>query len=1373
MNAVKSSQPKIAAAQPHILSGEAEAPEREATEAVLVDRALVSAAEPPKPPLRQGAVLKLQRWLGNQQAQRYLARQFVPSIAADEREPLGTCPVCGRQGRGRCPDCGQPFQKLQRAIVQRDGEEDAATAAANAVYDALDGWNDEAAAVAALQGHDGAMRRRIQSAFEYEHGESLQSYLLDELDDDWLVRATALLTSTNFHEPHTSLALALIPSGTRDAELFRILEGASLAGRQEIERRYNEAFGAIGEGSLRADLKDDLSGADLQKALVLLSRDLTEADRLYFDSLAISGTRDDAVIRRIQQVWQRGPAAFAELERQWNEGVKDQYNGADDQWTTLSLREAMSEELSGEEWELVRAVLDSYEAYQEGQRSGELPSGDGPATEEQRTRLEDIQLQWANDTLAAATTGGFTGAGTNEEQVYQAISTIRAIWLQRIERAEQAGDAARASEFRQQWEAERQRLAAIINAEMDEGGDENLRARLLTLGELTPADEVYLAQRAHDSDRVISLVTSFWASGRIAELHRLAGAERRDDAGTLLRPAFQLIFAVPITSGLPWQRLYSLINEEASDAQRGARRLALELGQGDSDSDLRAGYDLLTTPGISAELRNAVIELYVAQHCPAAPGETATRKFLNHINATYERSATCYDFLDLLEPSTDTHELVTRAEGRLEASQSGLFHFVVADIREDYDRLTGEDTLEVTEESLERLRFIAEHADATPAELEGLMAMMGAGSLAELAQHEYSAFQARLEELRQLERTIADALATVIELSIETALTIATGGATGGALLASISAAVAGMLVRELTLGQNYNLISKENAQQLALIVAGHGFGSFGRGIVADAVNPERLKDLSRARAFVQGMLSDAVTQVSVQTVAASFDSRLPSAEDIGAHVLTILGSSVASGKSAAISFNLSEHLPTIVRLRTQIAANITQNLVSGLTEEAATLVRNGTGDLTGAEIAIRFGRRSANSIGRGLVDSFRDISAEEVAAERQRRAEERALGGDKDLADLAHGPGVAEGTIHDPTAAAEAGVLSVSRANDEHNLSAVRTPDGQVVITICSPTCSRLHVLLEQARARITSEEALEFYAAQARDIERRLTEDPNDHDAQMDLEELAESVGAMINRAGERAVFGGAPSSAQPAPTPEQIRTVIAEHEELQRLYEQYVERKRNKTPGEQPLSPEEWAMRTSGRALALLNEALGGAGWRSAVRAAAPPPDRSEIFVEVSRELLDGLDPYPHQEYVGPFPLADSEILRLGPAGERAASGKELWLSFLEQGLDTLPAHVAHEFEQAVQRSRALNQAIELDKARGLYWPTDDLGQPWQLHHIVPREWGGSDNAPSNWIPVPYAVHVELHDWWRQLERRVRADQRRAMREGEQGEYIPEVE
>ena len=74
MNAVKSSQPKIAAAQPHILSGEAEAPEREATEAVLVDRALVSAAEPPKPPLRQGAVLKLQRWLGNQQAQRYLAR---------------------------------------------------------------------------------------------------------------------------------------------------------------------------------------------------------------------------------------------------------------------------------------------------------------------------------------------------------------------------------------------------------------------------------------------------------------------------------------------------------------------------------------------------------------------------------------------------------------------------------------------------------------------------------------------------------------------------------------------------------------------------------------------------------------------------------------------------------------------------------------------------------------------------------------------------------------------------------------------------------------------------------------------------------------------------------------------------------------------------------------------------------------------------------------------------------------------------------------------------------------------------------------------------------------------------------------------------
>jgi hypothetical protein len=1155
--------------------------------------------------LRRMSLLQRQRSLGNAGLQR------AGTV------PAGVCPACGRIGHGRCPDCGQSFVPVQRRTLQRDAAaSDPATRAAQAVYDALDGWNNEPRALRALRVADAGVRRRIPGRFQAlddSDGASLTSFLKDQLGGDNLVRAFALLDDGHTHGAHTSLALALIPLGTRDTELLRVLEGAPLAGRREIERRYNRAFASIGEGSLRADLKDDLSGADLQKALVLLDRDLSDADKLYFDSVAITGTHDDAVVNRIQSTWQRGPAAFEALERQWNQQVRNQTNGGDEVWTAMTLREAMRDELSGETWELVKAVLDGYEAYQQGQLSGEVFGGVGPPSADQQNRLEDIQLQVANDTLTAATTGGVTGAGTNEEQVFQALTTIRTIWLDRIRRAEQAEDAARAADLRGQWEAERRRLATIVNSEMDEGGSENLRARLLLLGSLTPADEVYLAQEAYDNDRVVSLVTSYWAKGQIAELRRLAGEERRDDRGQVVRPRFELNFTIPVTAGVTWSRMHHMVRGDSSDVERGVHRLKLEIDEGDNDSDLRRAYDLLNTAGISSTLRTGVIERYVAQYCADAEGETATRKFLNHINRRYQRSRTCYDFLDLLEPSTDPRELLTRAEGRMAASQTGVFDAVLAGFVRDYDLATGEDTQAVAQESLARLRHIVAQSGASPAELEGMMRMTGATSVAQLAQGEYRSFQARLEELRQLKRAITDAIVTVIELTIETVLTIATGGAAAGALIASLSAAVAGMLARELLLGQDYDLVSRQNAQQLALIIASHGFGSFGRGLVSDAVNPEQLERLSRARAFMQGMLSDAMTQVSVQTLAMGFEGRMPSAEDIGARALTMLGSAVGSGASGTITRNLSEHLPTITRMRTQIAANVSQNMISGLAEESGGLVRSGVGNLTGAEIALRFGRRGANSISTGIVAGVRDVTAEDVGAERRRRAEERARQGEgDDLEDRAHrhGSGDRE-SAHDPAAAAsdEPGTLSVSPVNPEHNVSVVRTADRRVVITICSPACSRLHVLLEQAQAHLDSESALQFYAAQARDIERRLNDDPNDRDALVDLDELADGLGSLISRIGESPLFGaggsvpGAVSEASLIRDGEFVDSALRDH------YADY--RAQQEQAGREAASREEWVRLTRGAARERLDQLL-GSGWsaRSSGQGGSEPITLSDI-------------------------------------------------------------------------------------------------------------------------------------------------------------------
>ncbi|MFD1050450.1 hypothetical protein ACFQ1S_35455, partial [Kibdelosporangium lantanae] len=256
--------------------------------------------------------------------------------------------------------------------------------------------------------------------FADSHGTSLDAYLKDQLDGQDLVRATALRHSTNFYEPHTQLALTMFGTGTRDTELFRILDNLPLANRQETERRYDEVYGPIGDGSLRADFKDDLSGWELEKATVMLIRDLTDADKLYFDSVAIVGTHTSSVIAAIQNAWAGGYEKMRALETGWNEGVKDQRNGVDDVWTTMDLRTAMDDELSGEDCALVMSVLDQYVKLRDS-GSGGVPDP---------MALEEARLEVARNSLKAA----YDGLGTNEEQAFKALAEIRTVWEERIHR---------------------------------------------------------------------------------------------------------------------------------------------------------------------------------------------------------------------------------------------------------------------------------------------------------------------------------------------------------------------------------------------------------------------------------------------------------------------------------------------------------------------------------------------------------------------------------------------------------------------------------------------------------------------------------------------------------------------------------------------------------------------------------------------------------------------------------------------------------------------------------------------------------------------------------------------------------------------------
>src|SRR5206468_1518239 len=106
---------------------------------------------------------------------------------------------------------------------------------ADEVYDALDGWNDEPRAINALARKDPDMRWRISAQFrQAQDGLDIREYLKDQLSGWWLVEAYTYLKSDRDVDPHTAMARALAspPFQTREDEVFRILYGSTLAGRQ-------------------------------------------------------------------------------------------------------------------------------------------------------------------------------------------------------------------------------------------------------------------------------------------------------------------------------------------------------------------------------------------------------------------------------------------------------------------------------------------------------------------------------------------------------------------------------------------------------------------------------------------------------------------------------------------------------------------------------------------------------------------------------------------------------------------------------------------------------------------------------------------------------------------------------------------------------------------------------------------------------------------------------------------------------------------------------------------------------------------------------------------------------------------------------------
>lgn len=179
-------------------------------------------------------------------------------------------------GRAPAPRAG--------AIVQREISASQAESVAGQLHEAMEGWGtDEDAIYGALSGRTRTDLDQIRAAYARLSSAGLEADLRDELTDDEMARVTRLMASGPAAEGGTNedrwaarkdrardvaaqLRDAMQGWGTAESQLLNALTGRTPYEIVEIASEYGTLTGR----GLVEDLRDELSGEDLERALGLV-----------------------------------------------------------------------------------------------------------------------------------------------------------------------------------------------------------------------------------------------------------------------------------------------------------------------------------------------------------------------------------------------------------------------------------------------------------------------------------------------------------------------------------------------------------------------------------------------------------------------------------------------------------------------------------------------------------------------------------------------------------------------------------------------------------------------------------------------------------------------------------------------------------------------------------------------------------------------------------------------------------------------------------------------------------------------------------------------------------------------------------------------
>ncbi len=178
-------------------------------------------------------------------------------------------------------------------------------------------------------------------------------------------------------------------------------------------------------------------------------------------------------------------------------------------------------------------------------------------------------------------------------------------------------------------------------------------------------------------------------------------------------------------------------------------------------------------------------------------------------------------------------------------------------------------------------------------------------------------------------------------------------------------------------------------------------------------------------------------------------------------------------------------------------------------------------------------------------------------------------------------------------------------------------------------------------------------------------------------------------------------------------------------------------------------------AGRALKQESRAVAGAGKRLAGLARCRAGSLFcplDFLREEFADLFAARRGAEFSRFVREIPEVDLNMARSLRRELQIPSGEAMYVQFLEE---VSPRQWSEPFRDALgagQRAGRDFREIRVGD-RTFRWPLDDVGNPWVVHHDPPLIWVPAESNQW-WHPMPYRVHLDAHDWWRQLEREVKA-------------------